>query len=111
MIENFSEEGIQLIIEELKDKGYLDSHPGKITLWREAKEKTEITDDQIPNRLIRDASYMIADVLTGNVTKDKECRSRYVDKDIIDEYQGILTDLLKAIKPHLNGVSSDERKD
>lgn len=109
MIENFSEEGIQLIISELKDSGYIPkAQMGKISIWHEAEDAAGLTDEDIPSRSLRDNFYVIADTITGNTTDGvvkgryvKDMRSIVIPSELETEYLQILTGLLLAVKPYL----------
>lgn len=100
MIENFSENGIQMMITELKEQGYLESNVGKITVWKRALDRCGITEDEIPTREIRDAAYIIADIATGNVDSNGK-KITYVKPEIKGEYEVILVGILRSISSFL----------
>lgn len=108
MIENFSEEGIQLMITELKEQGYLDRRMGKITAMHKAEEKLSMEHPDTPDGFIRNAIYVIADVLTENKGRNvvrgktvEDMRNQQIAKGLENEYCDVVYAIMKAIEPYL----------
>ncbi len=116
MLEKFSENEISQMLEELEAQGYdiQKNNGNKGAIARKQAEKLEINTRDLCSE-VKHAIFEIADFATGNIEvkgyngkfPTKTCKKRTVDNNLKSDYEMIIYELLKALKPYLDKCRYD----
>ena len=109
MIEMFTNEQIDILINDLKQNGYTIKEPtlekAKITILREEADKLDM-GKIFAAKGVADLIYGAADMITDNYKKTRvvngktyDYRRTVVPAHLIDEYSKVVRAILEALKP------------